>query len=126
MRGRGGDRLGLLLEPAGEGGSEGMVRPAAESGRRVPSACDHSFQRCGQGHRGYHGGGEGQGDRRRGSLLFLYQGDGQDFSEYGILHRDRRRADLQECKKAEGGSGVHPFGSAGPGDGQPISGAGAQ
>ena len=34
--------------------------------------------------------------------------------------------DLQECKKAEGGGGVHPFGSAGSGDGQPISGAGAQ
>ena len=59
-----------------------------------PKARYHSFPGCGEGYCGSHDGGARGGDRRCNSLLFLYEGDGEDFPGYGILLRNRRRADF--------------------------------
>lgn len=62
--------------------------------REIKKACYHSLPGCGEGYRGSHDGGARRGDRWRNSLLFLYEGDGEDFPGYGILLRNRRRADF--------------------------------
>ena len=94
MPGGGRDRIGLLLAGAGSRDTEEVVPAAAGSGARDPKARYHSFPGCGEGYCGSHDGGARGGDRRCNSLLFLYEGDGEDFPGYGILLRNRRRADF--------------------------------
>ena len=94
MLGGGRDRTGLLLAGAGSRDTEEVVPAAVGSGARDPKAriihsrdaAKDTVDLMTEAHAEEIGGVN--------SLLFLYEGDGEDFSGYGILLWNRRRADF--------------------------------